>query len=90
MNVGPEDIQLDIKDIRIENGMLVPFSFVLEVQNEDVSLKVNMNVIDTHHVRWAGVINYWRYHLRCIGYITINSQTELINEIQLAEFIRFR
>ena len=90
INIAPEDIQLDIKDIRLENGMFVPFSFVLEVHNRDVTLKVNMDVIDTHHVRWAGVINYWRYHLRCIGLITIDSHTEPINEIQLAEFIRFR
>ncbi|MCK4332764.1 MAG: hypothetical protein KAV40_04220, partial [Thermoplasmatales archaeon] len=68
----------------------VPYSFVLEVQKEDVSLQINMDVIDTHHVRWAGIINYWRYHIRCTGSITVDSQTETIDEIQLAEYIRFR
>jgi len=74
----------------IEKGMLVPYSFVLKVQKEDVSLNVDMEVIDTHHERWVGIINYWRYHIRCTGSITINSQTEIIDEIQLAEYIRFR
>ena len=90
MNIEPKDIQFCAKDVRIENGMLVPYSFVLEVQKEDVSLQINMDVIDTHHVRWAGIINYWRYHIRCTGSITVDSQTETIDEIQLAEYIRFR
>jgi len=90
MNIDSEDIQLDVKDFRLENGLLVPFSFALRVKNDNISLQVNMDVIDIHHVRWVGVINYWRYHLRCIGLITIDSHTEPIKEIQLAEFIRFR
>jgi hypothetical protein len=90
INIPPENIQLDIQDIRIENGMLVPFQFILNAQKGDISINIIMDVIDTHHVRWAGVINYWRYHLRCRGMVTIDSHTEYINEIQLAEFIRFR
>lgn len=90
INILPEDIQLDIYDIRLENGMLVPFQFNLNVQTGDIAINIIMDVIDTHHVRWVGVINYWRYHLRCRGSITIGSHTEQINEIQLAEFIRFR
>ena len=90
INILPEDIQLDINDIRLENGMLVPFQFNLNVQTGDIAINIIMDVIDTHHVRWVGVINYWRYHLRCRGSITIGSHTEQINEIQLAEFIRFR
>lgn len=90
MNIEPEYIQFIVKDIHIEKGMLVPYSFVLKVQKEDVSLHVDMEVIDTHHERWVGIINYWRYHIRCTGSITVNSQTESIDEVQLAEYIRFR
>ncbi|UCF12454.1 MAG: hypothetical protein JSW06_10530 [Thermoplasmatales archaeon] len=90
MNIESGDIQFIAKDIRIEKGMLVPYSFDLKVQKEDVYLKVDIEVIDTHHERWVGIINYWRYHIKCTGSITIDSQTEIIDDIQLAEYIRFR
>ncbi len=90
MNIEPEYIQFIVKDIHIEKGMLVPYSFVLKVQKEDVSLHVDMEVVDTHHERWVGIINYWRYHIKCTGSITIDSQTEIIDDIQIAEYIRFR
>ncbi|MCK5112461.1 MAG: hypothetical protein KAQ84_02850 [Thermoplasmatales archaeon] len=90
MNIESEDIQFIVKDIHIEKGMLVPYSFVLKVQKEDFSLNVDMEVVDTHHERWVGIINYWRYHIKCTGSITIDSQTEIIDDIQIAEYIRFR
>jgi len=90
MNIEPEYIQFIVKDIHIEKGMLVPYSYVLKVQKEDISLHVDMEVVDTHHERWVGIINYWRYHIKCTGSITIDSQTEIIDDIQIAEYIRFR
>jgi hypothetical protein len=70
--------------------MLVPYSFIFQVDKEDIQVYVNMEVIDIHHERFAGITNYWRFHIKCNGLITIDSQTEIIDEIQIAEFFRFR
>jgi len=37
-----------------------------------------------------GMINYWRYHVNCTGLITVGSKTEVIDEKNIAEFVRFR
>ncbi|UCD14678.1 MAG: hypothetical protein JSW60_04450 [Thermoplasmatales archaeon] len=89
-NIEPEYFNLLVKDFHIEQGMLVPYSFILDAKKGNVSLHVNMEVFDTHHVRWMGIINYWRYHMRCTGSITIGSKSEPIDETQIAEYIRFR
>ena len=89
-NIEPDDIHLETSDFRLEKGMLVPHSFTLEVYKKNFSLFVNMDVIETHHERMFGIVNYWRYHMVCTGSITFDSQTEIIEEIQIAEFIRFR
>jgi hypothetical protein len=89
-NIESEEIQFNIGDIRITDWMLLPHSFVLKVHNKQVSLNINMSSITTHHMRIMGVINYWRYHVKCTGSITIDSQLEIINDTYIAEFMRFR
>ena len=90
LNINPEDILFTVEDFRFNRGMLVPYSFTLIVQNSQVSLHVEMEVFDVHHDRLMGITNYWRYHVRCTGSIKFASHTETIDEIQIAEFIRFR
>lgn len=90
LNIPLEHIQIDQSDIRIDNGKLIPESFELHVDYENISLHVHMQVFDTHHFRRLGIINYWRFHIHCQGYITIHGITETINEYNMAELLRFR
>jgi len=88
--IEADDIYLFTSDFHVDKGMLVPHSFTLEAYNKNFSLSVNMEVIETHHERMFGIVNYWRYHMVCNGTINCDSYTEIIEEIQIAEFIRFR
>ena len=90
LNIEPNDVYLSTSDFHVDKGMLVPHSFTLEAYNKNLSLTVNMEVFETHHERMFGIVNYWRYHMVCTGTITCGSHTEIIEEIQIAEFIRFR
>jgi len=89
-NIEPEFINLQIKDLRIENGMLVPYKFILDVHKEEIDIHITMEVFDTHHIRMVGIINHCRYHMNCTGSITVGSKTEVIDEVQIAEYIRLR
>jgi len=90
VNINPEDIQIIIKDVRFENGMLIPCSFSINVWNKNISFSVEVKVLETHYASIMGLVNYWRYHVRYTGSITVCSKTENIDEKNVAEFIRFR
>lgn len=90
-NIEQDDIQLDVGDLRLTNWMLIPHSFDIVVQTENVSLNVHMQSVDVHYATFmGGIMNYWRYHMKCTGFITVGSQTELIDDVVMAEFLRFR
>ncbi len=90
VNVEPENINITVEDIRFKDGMLIPYAFSIDAHNENVSLDVDIKVLETHYVSIMGMINYWRYHVNCTGLITVGSKTEVIDEKNVVEFVRFR
>lgn len=90
INIRPEHVKILAEDFRKENGKLIPHRFTIDMKNEDTSLHVNMDVLGIHHTKVMGVMKYWRYHVRCIGYIIVGSIKESIDEIHMAELLRFR
>jgi hypothetical protein len=89
-NVPSDNIVFDPDNFAFENGRFIPYEFDLSATDNDMSLDVTMEVLAIHHVRIFGVVNYWRYHLHCIGSITVNGVEEPIDRLQIAECIRFR
>ena len=90
LNIESEDIEFTAKDLQMNNGRIIPKLFIINAHNENVTLRVEMEVLDTHHVRLIGIVNYWRHHVKCSGSITINDHTEIIDEIEIAEYFRLR
>ncbi len=88
-NIKPEYIHFIGKDISIENGKEIPRSFIIDAQDENVSVHVEMEVIKIHHVKMLFIMNYWRYHVKCKGFISVDSKEESIHEQHIAEFLRF-
>jgi len=90
INIEPKNIHFMPEDFRIKDMRLVPHIFVLMADSQNVSLLVNLTAIELHHGRTLGVRQYWRYHLKSQGLITVDSEMETINGIEIAEFKRFR
>jgi len=90
LNIEPTEIQFTAENFSFENRYLIPHSFTLTAHKENISIDVKMDVIDIHHERLFCFMNYWRYHVKCKGSITVDSQTETIDSFQVAEFLRFR
>lgn len=89
-SVPADNIEFLTEDFWLDRVRRIPHSFAIAANDGEVTFYVNMEVIDVHHVRLMGMVNYWRYHIRCIGQLTIDTDTEPIDEILMAEFIRFR
>lgn len=89
-NFSPEEIKFIADELNSENGKIIPHHFVLEASNEDSKLNFFMDTKDLHHVRVMLTYHYWRYHLKCTGKITVGNKTEPVEEMQIAEFLRFK
>jgi hypothetical protein len=90
INIQPKDFQFLSSDISEENGKMIPHTFNLNAHTESLSLQVTMKTIDIHHVKIFPLMDYWRYHVKCTGSVTINSDTESIDDLYIAEFLKFR
>ncbi len=89
INIHPDDIQFFVNNYDLNNWALIPNIITIKVKTERVNLEVLMQVIDTHYTR-KGILQYWRFHIKCIGFIKIDSETEEFNTIQIAEILRTR
>jgi len=90
-NIEQDDIHFTVGDLRLTNWMIVPHSFSIVVHTENFSLDVEMQTLGIHYTPILGsIMNYWRYHMKCTGFIIVGSRTELIDDVVIAEFLRFR
>jgi predicted secreted hydrolase len=94
INIPPDSIKFTTAGVQFNNGKFIPTSFRLIINYENIRFGIDMDVLGTHHFRRFGFINYWRYHLHCYGHgydTTIGQgQTEIIDEYNIAELLRFR
>jgi hypothetical protein len=90
INIKPENIRFNVKDFQSERGKQIPSSFIIDAEDEKISLHADMKSLGIHHVKIMGIMNYWRYHVKCTGSITVDSREETIDEMHIAEFLRFK
>jgi hypothetical protein len=90
INVKPENIDFIGKDLKQNNKKEIPHTFILKAKDKVIDLNFEMKVLDIHHVKMMLIMNYWRFHVLCNGYININSKKEKIKETHIAEFLRFK
>ena len=85
-----EDLTFSITEIAFKDGMLIPYGFALTGRTDNITVDMDISVIDSDYTTVLGIINYWRYHVHSKGTITFNDHTEQIDDNDIAEFIRFR
>jgi hypothetical protein len=90
INVPPRNLHLIATDISKENGKMIPHVFTLDAETNTITLHVTMKTVDIHHVKIFPLMDYWRYHVKCTGSVTVDSETESIDNLYIAEFLKFR
>lgn len=85
-----ENLTFFVTKIAFKDGMLIPYGFMLTGKTNNITISIEITVIDTDYTTILGIINYWRYHVHSKGSITFNDLTESIDNYDIAEFIRFR
>ena len=89
-NIPDEALTISVTSIQFKNGFIIPYSFIITAQTDTIDLDLKITVRSTDYSSVLGIINYWRYHIHASGNITINDDTEKIDDNNIAEFIRFR
>jgi predicted secreted hydrolase len=88
IEINPEDVKITVTEYAVSNRRRIPKKVTLEIENERLHVDISMETLNTNHVRLP-ILNYWRYHLRIFGTITLDSVTENIDNIGISEFMRF-
>ena len=90
INIRPKDIEFIGYNLKKRNGKYIPYHFDLKAKTKNINFDISMDVSTIHYVKKIVIMDYWRYHVLYKGSITINGKTEKVNNMQMAEFVRFR
>ena len=89
INIESDEIEFITDEYKKEKKGTIPHHFYLNVNNDNIKLKIDMKAESIHHQKVFGFINYYRFHMECKGYVSIDSKKEEINDILISEFLRF-
>jgi predicted secreted hydrolase len=90
INIDQDEIQFIENDFGFKNGKLIPHSFKIIVETQNISLEVDLITSKIFHGFTLGIKHYWRYFVESQGYVMIDEELENIQGMQIIEFWRFR
>ncbi len=91
-NINQDNIYFKAGDFIMDHHRKMPTKFQLKIDdvlnNDIIKADIVMNVKNLH---FSSVITapYWRYHVKNKGYISINKNKELIDNIEIMEYLKF-
>ena len=89
IEIDPKDIKLSFTNYTWKNGIRIPSSFRLSVENTSIKVDVFMNTLSIHLIG-PPLVHYWRYFVNVNGFISLDDDIEnFIDSIQMFEFMRF-
>jgi len=86
--IDPNDFKLTITKYMCDHLRRIPKKFSVSINNERLTIDAKMEALNTQYVRLP-LINYWRYHVRTVGKITLDGLTENIDTVEISEFMKF-
>jgi len=87
--VDPKDVTLTVEEYMESNGKKVPKIFTLEIQTDRLHASFYIETLNFNCVNLPLLVNYWRFHIKIVGNITFDSVTEKINNVGIAELMKF-
>lgn len=89
ININSEYFYFNITKYKYYERKLIPIGFTLQANYNSLHIDIKMEAVNIHHVRIA-ILNYWRYHVRVTGTVSIGVDSEKIDNIQIMELMRLR
>jgi predicted secreted hydrolase len=91
-NINPEKINFETSEYIKDHRRKMPTKFKIiindKIQNNEIKADIEMKVKNIH---FNSVLSapYWRYHIKNKGYISINQKKEIIDNIEIMEYLKF-
>lgn len=91
-NINPEKIHFKTDEYIKDHHRKMPTKFKLKiddiVKNNIIKAEIDIKVKNLH---FSSVLSapYWRYHVQNKGYISINNKKEIIDNIEIMEYLKF-
>jgi hypothetical protein len=85
-SINRNNISYQHIDYIFDHGKLIPIKSKLEINQHPIYVNVTFSA-KTLHFTSLILLNYWRFHMQITGYITVNNQTEEINDKQIMEYL---
>ena len=87
-SIHPDNIDFKILNKQKDHRKLMPYDCQLIVDDEDLKMNVKFSPIKYHHI---GILaaHYWRYHVNYTGKIEMNQKSIEIDNIDIAEYLKF-
>jgi predicted secreted hydrolase len=89
ININPKNIELILGDYRKFKKKKIPYNFQIKVKDGITNIELKLKILDIHHVKIMGFMNYFRYHVIYNGFIDFKGKKEEINEMRMAELLIF-
>ncbi len=93
LNINPKNIHFSVEKISRSKYKKIPTCFKLKIDDmvNDKPVKVDVNMeSQNYHYGKQLLADYWRYHVKSNGVISVGSKTETLdNEIQIIEYLKY-
>ena len=86
--IDSNDVKFTVKEYTRNHGKIIPKKFSLEIKSDRLYVNIDMYALNINYVKLP-FLSYWRYHLRIVGTITLDSVTDNIDNISMSEFMKF-
>ena len=88
LSIPQKDIKYDIIKTIKDHGKIIPKNITLNIKNDIIKLKLNIETINYHYIG-VFITHYWRYHVRYIGEMEIESKIKKIDKNEITEYLKF-
>ena len=86
--VDSNDVDLTVVEYIQSNGKTIPSKFTIEINNDDFHVDLYIEILNYNYVSLP-MLSYWRFHKKITGTISYKSISEDIDNIGIAELMKF-
>jgi hypothetical protein len=88
-SIHRENITLEYNDLIFDHGSIIPKKSSLIVKENGIFINVNLEIESVQFISLI-FLKYWRFHIRVVGFITIDDYTEYVDDFQIMEILKFK
>ena len=90
--INPDNIHFKPDKFIYSHRRKIPTSFTLKIDDTSTGIPIDVDIqMDTYNMHYSKALffPYWRHHVKSVGYISVGSHKEVVNNTQIMEYLKF-